>query len=223
MPVISSARRGRFAVYNAVAGAGRRGSYRVRNDIAGYVVYVGINSLPDFTAAPATYSATLPISYTITPPGAGATDFFVTVRKRDQFGLESQNQQATKITVNSSGAFVAPKPPTPIVEGLYNRSNGGIRAIAHYPTFPTDPLPATEWRVWIDTVPNNTANPYTLNRLVTGTGALLDLGGYSAGTYYVGVALYRGSDGKLSDLVEDTIEVPAIPVQPVAVPGGFEQ
>ena len=68
------------------------GAYRVAGAAGQYELYVGVDADPDFTAAPDQVSATLPFSYSVTPPGAGTKG--ARVRPYQSSGLRVQLKPA---------------------------------------------------------------------------------------------------------------------------------
>lgn len=223
MTAIASVKRGSARIANAVTGAGRRGGSRIQNAIAGYNVYVGTDALPDLTAPPEAFSATLPIAVPITPPGAGTTDFYVIVRKQDHYGLESQNQQAQIIVVDDTGALVRPPIKQPVDVEVFVADNAtAIKINAHYPTVGVDAYPANKWRLWVATSPPSVADPTTAQVDVNGTDVQIKVSPYSASTQYVMIALYRTTDGAVSPTVTTLLVIPAAPAKPSPVPSGYQ-
>jgi len=89
------------------------GKYRVEGAAGQYELYVGVDADPDFTAAPAQVSATLPFSYAVTPPGAGTKEYRLCLRYRNEYGLLSQNQYTRSYTIDDAGDLVVPDPSAP--------------------------------------------------------------------------------------------------------------
>lgn len=191
------------------------------NAVEGYAVYVGVNGMPSFST-PSNFSSTLPVSVSVTPPGSGTETLWVVVRKRDKYGLYSQNQNPTLLVINSSGQLVLPAVLVPTALLLNPSAGGQIRVMAKYATFNNDPYPATQWQVWVDTVTPNTSNPPTLIAPVLAESLVTSLvGPYTPGTYFVSVGLYRSQDSQLGPVLTATVVIPIVPVKPTAVPGGF--
>lgn len=217
------ARCGSFGVQAVFSGLGRCGGNRIQNDIEGWNVWIGIGVLPDLTSPPTTFSATLPISTVITPPGAGTLTHYVLITKQDVYGLNSQNQQYTTITIDSSGNLILP--PIVIPQGLMLvlQADGFIRVFASYPSLVIDQYPATYWKVWVKSTPPNVGvdTPAAVV-LIDGYRLYKTIGSLSPGTYYVAVALYRTTDAALSDVLRGTIVVPGDPEEVVAVPSGYQ-
>lgn len=201
------------------------GQSRVQNlALVGYTVYVGNGSLPNLSLPPTAFSATLPINIPTAPPGVGTATYYVIVRKRDAYGLESQNQQALTITIDSSGNTIYP--PIAIPQGVgasvFVDSYIGVRGI--YPNVNVDQHPADVWRIWINTVPINPAVDTPTGTVSVGSEGLLfkSASPYAPGTYNIAVALYRTSDGAQSPAVFMTLVVPVNPLQPNPVLSGYE-
>jgi hypothetical protein len=196
----------------------------VRNDIAGYNVYVGVDVLPDLEAPPTAFSQTLPVSVATTPPASGTRTYYVIVRLQNQYGLESQNQYVRTITVDSSGNLVLPPISPPQGLQLTAQPGGKIRVLSTYSGWHVDKSPATEWKVWVGTSPPDTevdvpvtTAPVVSNVLAVETGPFL-----SGTTYYIAVALFRSDDGAYSNVVTGSVALPIIPGGIDAVPGGYE-
>ena len=159
--------------------------------------------------------------------GVGArssTTFYFVIRKQDSYGLVSQNQQATTITVDPTGSVVLPPMAAPTEVKVFYLGEGQIRVTAIYPTVKTDPYPADKWRVWTTldpALPDTTTVPQAIVN-VKGPHLATVLNGYTPGIYNVLVALYRTADGTLSPGVTVQVIVPPVPAQPGSVHGGHE-
>ena len=190
----------------------------------GYAVYIGEDALPDFTAAPTQFSATLPIAISITPPGAGTKTLNVVVRRRNSYGLESQNQFVTQFVVDTNGDLVRNPVPAPLGVTPIAVASGGIKVLAKYPTVADDVDPADKWRIWTKTTPPVPASdPVTKEVTVAGQSLTTTVTGpHAAGLWYVTVGLYRTVDTTLSDTVETTLTVPDDPDRPDPVRSGFQ-
>lgn len=200
------------------------GNYRVQNSIEGWNLWIGSAALPNLTLPPTQFSATLPFSYTLTVPGAGTLKYYVLVTKQDLYGLNSQNQNYTTITIDSLGNLVLPPIPTPTGLLLTPQPGGKIRVMASYPGYGEDAYPATNWRVWIGlTPPNPLIDAPTLSTTVGGRLFSTDIAGYVANTYFVAVALYRSGDSAQSVALTGSVTIPAVPGEVIAVPSGFQE
>lgn len=203
--------------------ANQEGSSRVQNSISGYNVWVGAGSLPDLTQPPTTFSAILPISIPLTPPGAGTETFYILVLTQDEYGLNSRNQTYTTVTIDSSGNLVRPTVPTPQNLGMVQGRGGSLRVLAAYPTVTTDEYPADQWKIW--TKSGSPPNPSidTPVSIVPVGGKILAASIGSPGTNtYLAVGLYRSVDGVLSQTLTGSIVIQSPPSEVVAVPSGFQ-
>lgn len=206
-----------YRIYGRVVAIPVFGTYRIANEATrGYAVWVGVGGMPDLSADPTHFSNTLPVSIPVVPPGVGTDTYYVVTRERDAYGLLSQNQRATVITIDTSGQQVDEAIPVPQEVLVGARGNGAIRFRGTYPTMAYDYLPATHWRMWIDSVPVDPETDPPTATLPTRLGYPLfaDLTPFTPGTYYWAVALYRSSDGVQSPAVEGTVEYPEDPVEP---------
>lgn len=198
------------------------GSYRVANDIAGYNIYVGEDALPDFDSAPATFSATLPASVAITPPGVGTKTLYVVVREQDQYGLESQNQHPQLFRIDTAGELVRLPLTSPQGLQLSEMIGGYVRVLCVYPLLSDEEHPPSHWKVWAGTSEPNTADPATLTLTATKVLAT-QVGPFSPGEIHVKVAAYRNTDTAMSAVLYDTITLSSTPDQPQPVRSGHQQ
>jgi hypothetical protein len=214
---------GTCRIYNTV-GAAECGIFRVQNNsLVGYNVYVGVNALPDLSQPPAAFSATLPISIPETPPGSGTKSFYVIVRAQDSYGLESQNQYPTVITISSSGGLLLPAIPAPQNLSVFARPNGYFKVRVTYSTANTDEYPATAWKVWAGTtLPNPLVDTPVVAVAVEGIPMIVSIGPFSANTYYVMVGLSRAADGASSPTIYTTAVLSPTPNKPIPVPSGYQ-
>lgn len=193
------------------------GNYRIANDIAGFVLYIGTNAPPTFDGTPQAYSATLPVSYTITPPGT----FHVVLRKRDEYGLESQNRYARLIAVDAGGNEIYADIPLPLNVRAYPLKDGKIRVLAKYATYGLDAHSANKWRVWISPLAINPITDPPHVEVNSSASLRSDSTGFTPGLYNVVVGLYRIADTALT-YVATTVTIPEIPDQPVGVYSGYD-
>ncbi len=108
------------------------GCYRIANStLALYELFVGVDADPSFASATAT-SATLPFSYTMTPPGAGTREYRFTVRRRNQYNISSYNVYHRSISINAAGALVTPEISAPEEITLTNVAGGEVDVTAVY-------------------------------------------------------------------------------------------
>ena len=125
------------------------GRYRVEDTtIEGYIVRVGYGAMPDHTAAPDGFSTTRPVVLSVTPPGAGTEDLYIVLRKRNAYGIESQNQQVRIITIDTSGNEVLGTLSAPtgvVIEPVVDEA---FLVFATYPGYHTDANRGDTWRVY---------------------------------------------------------------------------
>jgi len=108
------------------------GVYRAAAASGQYELYVGVDSDPDFTAAPAQTSATLPFSYPVVAPGVGTKEYRLCVRWRDEYGVLGLNQHTQKFTLNAGGGLVTPDPSGPEDVQLVELPNLYLGVFAKY-------------------------------------------------------------------------------------------
>lgn len=199
------------------------GRYRLANNAKeGYCLYVGDGVLPILNGSPQAFAASLPFSYVVTPPGSGTKTFYTVVRKRNKYGLESQNQKPSLLIVNSAGHLIRNALDAPANLQLAAMPNAVLRVSAIYPLAGDDPFPADKWRIWVDVSPPNTALTPTAEVAVAGNILFLDMTPFTPGTYFVAVALYRTIDTYTSPVTSATLIIPANPFRPKPVHSGFD-
>jgi len=203
-----------------------RGRIRIANNaVEGYVVYVGENQMPDFTQGPDGFSATRPVSVSITPPPSGTTNFWVVMRKRNAYGVESQNQKVLVITVNSDGNEELGALSAPIGLQMTCVENEAFLVYARYPGFYQDTNPGDTWKVYVKKgsapVPG-TDEPVVTGGIASGVMQVL-VGAYPDGnaTYYGAVTVYRTADGEESEAATTELVLSADPAIPIPVNSGW--
>lgn len=226
-PISSSflvSQEGVFGIYNSMYGVVQINSFRVQNlSMEGYEVFVGSGALPDLTQPPAAFSPNLPISIAATPPVSGLLTYYILVRFRDSYGLESQNQHYSTVTIDSSGNIYEPPISNPQTLQLIALPEYKIKVLATYPGYGVDEFPATHWRVYCNTVPPVPGvDPETAVVLVTGKTLTVTLGSFAPGTYYVNVLLYRSTDNTVSSSLTGSITLTVAPDEVIAVRSGFD-
>lgn len=118
--------------------------YRAENSaLRLYEVYEGIDAAPTFVT-PVQTSATLPFTYSVTPPALLNEVHQWVVRKRNGYNLTSINTYARKKTINNSGAVVTQKPTAPFNISLSDAGGGMVRVLATYEAQDDDPR-ADQW------------------------------------------------------------------------------
>lgn len=136
--------------YNAVTYTGKlNGRYRVINNAEKlYSLYIGEDTSPDFTAAPAKTSTTLPFTQALTPPGAGTKKFNHVIRYTNKYGLQSQNIYERTFELNTGGTEVTPAISAPEGVTLTNTDGGNILIEANYKA-EQDASPANVFNVYV--------------------------------------------------------------------------
>ena len=128
-----------------------KGHYRIKETaLSLYKLWVGENANPDLTVAPDATSTGLPISFVITPPGAGTSEFRATVRKTNEYGMTGHETNYWSVWVDSSGNEVAKPIQSPYDITLANRSGGVARLIAKYQPL-QDSTPADRFAIYSTT------------------------------------------------------------------------
>ena len=128
-----------------------RGLYRAADTtIEKWELYVGEDASPDFTAAPATTSATLPITHALTPPGAGNKEFIYVTRFRNRYNLLSKNIYERSVTIDSGGAVVGADVSDPVNISAVETAGGEITVQAYYQRV-LDSSPADTFNIYINT------------------------------------------------------------------------
>jgi hypothetical protein len=214
-----------------------RAWYRVANsDLALYELYIGVDAAPDFTAAPAATSATLPFSEAITPPGSGTNVLNYATRYVNQYGLSSFNEWAQSIEIDDNGDLVGSDVSAPINVTIESMAGGEVDITSQYPSA-NDDDPADTWLYYLTTdgvdpdpdVDTPTEVLMTVQHLATPMRTYRHtFGPYAYGTTVkVIVRAKRSSDSVESDNVAVTSHVVTTqnPVRvnwpSVATPGGF--
>jgi len=205
--------------------AGTAGRYRIANDaVEGYVVWVGHGALPDLTDDPDGFAAALPIDVTVTPPGSGTLDLFVITRRRNKYGLVSQNQQAKVITIDSSGDEALGDLSAPEIIDVTTGADDAFHLWFRYPGLAADPNPADTYRVYVKkgAAPTPGVDTPAATGAATATGAVV-VGPYADGgaTYHFAVTVYRTADTAESTADTTTLELDADPDTPTPLAGGF--
>lgn len=115
-----------YVTFDATLG----GSRRIANtDVERYELYRGENAAPDFDAAPWETFTSLP--HTTTALTSGVTTNLV-LRRRNRYGLISQNLEQWSVTLDGSGNLVATPPDGPSQQSVEPAAAGAIRVQAVY-------------------------------------------------------------------------------------------
>lgn len=194
------------------------GLNRIANDsIAGYIAFVGVGALPDLSGPETAFSSTLPFTLAHALPGTGSQELFIVLRKRNAYGLVSQNQKATQIKLISSGSMLDDI-PTPTGSRLALQSGNIINVLSSYSSYLSDQNPADQWAIWFSNTdfPNTSQPPILVP--VRGQYLIYQAGtSLGSGTWYFTLALYRSEDGAYSPQVNLSGLLPFPPpcVEPV--------
>ena len=124
------------------------GLYRVGTaSLARWDLYLGEDTDPDYTAAPATSSTTVPVVFGLTPPGGADLEYRATLRRRNQYDLASHNLYTRSFIIDAGGNLVTPPPSPPEQVTLTNVAGGEVDIEATY--FPdADETAADTWLIY---------------------------------------------------------------------------
>ncbi len=202
-----------------------KGRIRIENNaVEGYVVYIGYGSMPDFTS-PDEFSDMLPIDVSIIPPVSGTENLYITLRKRNRYNLESQNQQVKIITIDTNGDEALGNISAPIGAEMTAIIDEGFLIAASYPGYNTDTNKANTWKIYVkaDTPPVPGVDIPVATGSIKGTTLQVSTGPYPDGnkTYYLAVTVYRTEDSEESAASESSLVLPADPLTPVSVKSGL--
>jgi len=126
---------------------GATGYYRVSDStLANYLLYRGVNSEPDLSAAP--YETFAGLGHVTAATAAGATYYFV-LRLRNKYGLISQNIVATRIEIDALGVEVVPSPSAPEEPLLSAGLAGIVTASALYQPNLDGDNAADTWQIFL--------------------------------------------------------------------------
>jgi len=124
------------------------GNYRIANDaLTGFLLYQGLaGAEPDFdSAAFETFTA---FPHTTAALPANDTYKFV-VRKRNKYGLETQNIETTEFEIDALGAQAFVKPSAPVEVTASPGPAGVVDVTAKYYYLPDEANAATQWLVYV--------------------------------------------------------------------------
>jgi hypothetical protein len=126
-----------------------QGLYRVADPtLDRYEVYRGIDASPDFTAAPFATNSTLPIT---TAALSVSHKHHLVLRKRNKWGLISQNTQETIFDVNAGGTLNATPPSDPTNIAATGAAAGTVIISAQYAPNDDGDNAADTWLVYFTT------------------------------------------------------------------------
>ncbi len=178
------------------------GAHRIAdNDQDRYEMWINTDpTLPDLTANPDA-TGPLPLAFTT---AAGVT-YWVTLKKRNKWGLLAQNYKAYRLEVGGGGVIVTNLPSAPTDVSGSSRSGGTIRIVGRYAYHDDGDDQADIWKVYAtvgsDPDPaNDTAVASVSMKKNSHVASLLsNLAGYSHGdVVHVIVTAHRSSDSEQS-------------------------
>lgn len=198
------------------------GRHRVSNNIDPYVVYIGQDTLPDFTQDPVASGFDLPILVPLDPPPSGERTFYIVTRLRNDVNLETAKEWTSIVKIDSLGQIVRGPITAPADLTIFMRMDNYIRVLSEYMAINTDGYPATHWKIFSkeNTPPDPLIDTPDSTIAITSKRLRADIGPKTAGNWYVLVLLYRDSDDVVSDSIQDVVVVPEPPEPPTPVLGG---
>lgn len=224
MSLLLALQEGLSGVFGPVTASGQCGTFRVENDIAGYLVWVGEDELPDLTEPYDVFGKNLPISLAVAPPVTGAKTLNVLVRYRDEYGLVSQNSRCMVLVITAAGVLLLSALAAPDGLTVYQKDAGKLRILALYPGYDTDVYKATHWRIWVtQTQPDVDVDTPTITVNVSGKTLATTTGSHAPGDWIVTVVLYRTTDLSRSPAVQRSITVVPAPDEVNPVRSGFQE
>ncbi len=149
-------------------------------------------------------------------------EVYVVVRKRDKYGLVSQNQRSTKFILTPEGILLAEVSPLRGFRTILKSGGQGF-AQATYPGWNVDKHPADKWAIWtrLNDIPDTSQAPDKF--LKAGPTLYSSIGPpLNGGNYFVSVALYRSLDASWSDVLTLPLNVPMPPECPTPLPNGYQ-
>ena len=197
----------------------------VNNAVEGYVVYVGYGEMPDFTT-PAGFGTTLPVSFAITPPPPTETvELWVVTRKRNKYGLESQNTHPQRINIDENGNAILGVLSPPMILGIISIEDEYFRIFGTYPGLETDTDPADIWKLYVSIyiMPEPGVDTPVATGPIIGPQTSVDVGPYPTDDvpYNFALTVFRTVDGEESVAATGTFVMPVDPGKPPALPGAF--
>lgn len=165
------------------------GKYRVEGAALQYELYVGQDANPDFAAAPAAVSATLPFDYALAAPPSGTREYRLVCRVRNVYGLLSQNVYIRNIILSNTGAQEASDPSGPEGVALTETNELYLIVQAVYYAIHDGDNKADVWDVYakvgVDPVPGVDV-PISINM----TSGYVDVLWYKLGPYNYGETVH---------------------------------
>ena len=131
-----------------------RGGYRVANDaLIQYELYRGIDTEPDFDAAPWETPSSLPHETAALAAAPGGTErtYYFTLRLRNKYNLCSQNIASWTVTVDDAGASQADHPTAPENAAIAPAAGGAVNITADYYEASDGLSVASKWAIFLTT------------------------------------------------------------------------
>lgn len=202
------------------------GAYRIENaSLAGYVAWVGYGAAPLLSGLPSATSATLPMAFPVVPPATGTTTLHIVVRRRNRYGLLSQNQAETLVVINTDGTKVLGPVTAPDFILINIIADERFLLTVVYNGLTRDAHPATLMKVFLGAgaAPDVGVDAPVAQRAITDNEMSFVLGPYTTGgtTYHVAVVVVREVDNETSTPATAQLIVPVDPVTPVPVLSGY--
>lgn len=200
-----------------------RGAGRIANDaLERYELYHGVNAEPDFAAAAeATFTGSSHLSSVLSYP---ATHYF-TVRRRNKYGLVSQNVASWSVTLDASGLAVlsAPSAPTGVSAAASGSGRVTLRALYHYRG--DGPAQGDQWLVYERTNGTDPVvgvdTPVVVSMTKADGLAQLerDVTGLSGGTVYKAIVRVRRSSPSADSASSPVVTATAVTSPALAITG----
>jgi len=206
---------GTYVINKEYVGAFAGITRHARTVDGGWAVWVGDEAPPDLDAAPNTIAQSLPVTLALAPPVSGTKDYYVVVRRANEYGLHSQNQKPKIITIDEFGELILAALPTP--QNMIAFPQFGLKIVvgSQWQTTPVMDDPPDLWYVWITAAPITVGVDAPLAAFpATNSFKTVYNGPYAIGTWYVATALYRAADGTFSLPLESTVVIPGAPDAP---------
>jgi hypothetical protein len=128
-----------------------RGDYRIKDpNLALVSLWLGVDADPDLTLAPDDTAAFFP-SVIITPPVSGVSEYRITCRRTNEYGLTSWDNDYKSIWVNAAGTQVDKPVNSPTDISLANRGGGVAVLQAKYQPMMDSPDPADYFYIYMTT------------------------------------------------------------------------
>lgn len=200
----------------------QKGRYRAEElSKQGYLIYIGYGALPDLSLPANAFSPALPTSVPITPPEVGTEEIFVVVRSRNSYGLVSQNQKPSSLTVDSAGNEELGPITAPDKVEISCITDDGFLVSANYSGYFSDRNRGDVWEVYLKAgeVPVPGVDEPAAVGDVKGAEMQSAIGPYpeTGITYYLVIGVRRTADNASVSSEVTEIAVPAAPEAPRGV------